>query len=35
VVAGEEWPVVVIGDGRVVAFAQVNGLHHRYERLAA
>jgi hypothetical protein len=23
------------GVGRVVAFPQVNGLHHRYERLAA
>jgi transposase InsO family protein len=28
-------PVTPPGVGRVVAFPQVNGLHHRYERLAA
>jgi putative transposase len=28
-------PVMPPGSGRVVAFPQVNGLHHRYERLAA
>ena len=28
-------PVVPPGSGRVVAIPQVNGLHHRYERLAA
>jgi putative transposase len=26
---------VTLGAGRLVAFPQVNGLHHRYERLAA
>jgi len=28
-------PVTPPGVGRVVAISQVNGLHHRYERLAA
>jgi putative transposase len=28
-------PVMPLGAGRVVAFPQVNGLHHRYERRAA
>jgi len=28
-------PVMPPGSGRVVAIPQVNGLHHRYERLAA
>jgi putative transposase len=28
-------PVMPPGSGRVVAISQVNGLHHRYERLAA
>jgi putative transposase len=28
-------PVMPPRSGRVVAFPQVNGLHHRYERLAA
>ena len=28
-------PVTPATSGRVVAFPQVNGLHHRYERLAA
>ena len=28
-------PVRPPGSGRVVAIPQVNGLHHRYERLAA
>jgi hypothetical protein len=28
-------PVMPPGIGRIIAFPQVNGLHHRYERLAA
>jgi putative transposase len=28
-------PVQRLGDGKVVSFPQVGGLHHRYERLAA
>jgi putative transposase len=28
-------PVTPSGSGRIVAISQVNGLHHRYERLAA
>ena len=28
-------PIMRPGNGRIVAIPQVNGLHHRYERLAA
>jgi len=28
-------PVQPVGSGEIVAFPQVGGLHHRYERLAA
>ena len=28
-------PVQPVGTGKIVAFPQVGGLHHRYERLAA
>ncbi len=31
----EERPVQPDGGGKIVAFPQVGGLHHRYERLAA
>ncbi len=31
----EERPVQPGGGGKIVAFPQVGGLHHRYERLAA